>query len=187
MKRTRANMQGAAIMADQEVRDWIRFACDCNGCPALADRIDIEWSNRMTRAMGRIGRNGYEDVGGRRWKMKLSVGLFGNASSEERYNTIIHETCHAIDDYINCGWCSELEGHGEPWRRIMRKCGIEPARYHRVSRSGLVMRHEYECPNGCDVFKLSTRMHNSVKRGRHRVCRKCRSRIKYTGRSSKNL
>lgn len=187
MRRTKANMQGAAIMADQEVRDWIKFACDCNNCPALADRIDIEWSNRMTRAMGRIGRNGYEDVGGRRWKMKLSVGLFGNASSEERYNTIIHEACHAIDDYINAGWCSELEGHGEPWRRVMRKCGIEPARFHRVSREGLVMRHEYECPNGCHVYKLSTRLHNQVRRGRHRLCSKCKTRINYTGRSSKNL
>jgi len=190
---TRANAMGNAIVADKEVREWIEFACECNGCPALAELIDIKWSNRMTRAMGKIGRQrnrtfgGYGDSGPRRWTMTLSVGLFGNAGSEERQETIVHEACHAIDDYINAGWCREEGGHGEPWRKIMRKCGIEPARYHKVSRAGLVMKHEYTCPNGCAVFKLSSRMHNSIRRGRGRHCTKCKGGITYTGRSGKGI
>jgi predicted SprT family Zn-dependent metalloprotease len=50
-----------------------------------------------------------------------------------------------------------------------------------------VVRHEYKCPNGCDEYKLSTRMHNSIRRGNHRICKKCKTRVVYSGRSGKDL
>ena len=180
---SKAFTQGRAIMRDEEVREWIGFACDCNGCPELVDRIYFDWSNRMTRAMGKAGRAGYVERNGsavRMWKIKLSVGLFGNAGRDDRYETIVHEVCHVIDDYLHNGWERIEDGHGPRWRAIMRKCGIAPRRYHNVSREGLVKRHLYTCDCG-NEFKLSTRMHNSVRRGRRRTCRRCRGYIKYTG------
>jgi predicted SprT family Zn-dependent metalloprotease len=44
-----------------------------------------------------------------------------------------------------------------------------------------VKRFIYECPNECQEFELSTRMHNSIVRGRHRHCRKCKGPITFTG------
>jgi len=182
-----AQRAGARIMADNEVREWIRFACECNGVDGLEHKIRIEWSNRLTRSMGNCGRDRWSDICGRSWVVKLSVPLFSRATTEERYNTIIHEVCHAIDDYLNGRMDPLMEGHGPKWQKVMRACGITPTRYHNVDTKGLRNQHEYECPTCGKLFKLSTRLHNQIRRGRNRICLKCRETIKYTGRSGKGI
>jgi len=171
-----ARAEGSAIMTNSEIREWIKFACDCNGCPEIADRIETRWSKRMTCAMGLAER----ERGGR-WSIALSVGLFGNATPEERYNTIVHESCHCIRDFKEGTMQSVDEGHDSKWAKLMCACGVKPARYHHVSQKGLIKRYVYVCPNNCYEFKLSTRMHNEIQRGRCRICRKCKGRLQWTG------
>lgn len=170
----RAQTLGQAIISDKEVAEWVRFACECNGVPDLVERISIRWSTRMTLAMGRVKRN-YTG-----WEIALSVGLFNNATTEEQYNTIVHEACHAIDDYVNDGWCNIAGGHGPQWQRIMRNCGIEPTRYHDVSRKGLITRYVYACACG-RRFNCSKIIHNKMRRGQSRICTSCKGDIEYTG------
>jgi predicted SprT family Zn-dependent metalloprotease len=76
-----------------------------------------------------------------------------------------------------------MSNHGPGWARLMRLCGLEPTVYSRVDGSGLTRKFIYACPNGCHDFKLSTRKHNSILRGRGRICNTCRSPISWTGRT----
>lgn len=182
----KAQRAGACIIPRVEIREWIRFACECNGCPELADNIRVVWSNQLKRTMGNCGRDRQSGFG-RFWLIKLSVPIFECASDEERYKVIVHEACHAIDDYINGEFDPIANGHGPKWQRIMRNCGIEPERYHYVDTSGLVNKHVYVCPNCDKEFRLSTRLHNQVRSGRYRICPKCKEIIVYTGRSGKGV
>lgn len=159
-------------MTISEIRAIIRAACEVNGCADLADKIPVKWSNRMTSAMGKAS---YRIGGG--YSITLSAPLFDRASYDERVQTIAHEACHVIDGYIN----DRRMSHGPTWKACMRRAGYAPARCHSVSNAGLVRRYVYVCPNGCSEYRISTRMHNSIERGQHRVCRRCRSTIKYTG------
>ena len=186
MSSVKAQQAGACIMPLVEIREWIRFACECNGCPEIADNIRIVWSNRLKRSMGNCGRDRQSGLG-RSWRIKLSVPIFERAGSEERYKVIVHEACHAIDDYINGRMDPIANGHGPKWQRIMRNCGIEPERYHSIDTSGLVNKHVYVCPNCDKEFRLSTRLHNSSMRGRRRICIKCNVVIRYTGISGKGV
>jgi len=165
-------------MTNSEVWDWIRFACDCNGCPEVAGRIKLVWSNRMTSSMGIASKKPFNDY----YELKLSVKLFARASEEEKRQTIIHEACHIIDGIINRVKMS----HGAGWAACMRRADCKPEVYHSVSNAGLNRRFVYTCACG-QVYKLSSRMHNSINRGRYRVCRSCRGRLQYTGRNGYNV
>jgi len=178
-----AQKAGNATMAHSEVREWVAYACECNNCPKLIGKIRVEWSNKLTRTMGICRQPGRVPY----WRITLSAPIFARATTEERYNTIVHETCHAVEGFLFGYVDPQLEGHGPKWRNAMRCCGIEPTRYHHVNTDGLRTRHAYVCPHCRKIFKLSTRLHNQVKRGRHRLCPDCRVRVEYTGRSGKGV
>lgn len=150
-------------MNTSEVKQWIKKACEQNGVPDLADEIKIQWSNKMTSSIG-IARKSLEDD----YTIKLSNKLFARATQQQRIETVVHEACHCID--------SELTGarmsHGEGWRKCMLECRFDPQRCHKVNTDGLNTRWIYKC--NCKDFELSTRMHNSIKRGKRRYCKACK-------------
>ena len=160
-------------MNTKEVREWVHFACECCGCPELAWRIEIQWSKRMTRAMGYA-----QYKFGGMYTVKFSVPIFDSATSEERYQTIVHETAHCIDHYQN----KRPMSHGATWKQTMRKCGVEPLVYHSVNLAGLRKRHIYRCPQCGKRFNISNRMHHGILRGKYRVCNSCKVRIVYVER-----
>jgi len=157
-------------MTNKTVRKLIRFTCERNECPEVANLIWFEWSNRLTSAMENV-----KGCNAQGYHIKLSTKLFARANEEEQKETVIHEVCHAVDRYVNRGPMT----HGKGWRECMRCAGLEPRRYHNVPV--LVKRFIYACPNGCHDFKISTRMHNSINKGQWRVCTKCESLLNFTG------
>ena len=46
-------------MDDRHIRNWIRFACECNNVPELAQVIVVEWNPRFT---SRLGDAGYSSI-----------------------------------------------------------------------------------------------------------------------------
>ena len=36
----------------QKIREWIRFACECNEVPELAQVVLVEWNGRFTLRLG---------------------------------------------------------------------------------------------------------------------------------------
>jgi SprT protein len=170
-------------MTNNEVREWIQFACDCNGCSELAGTVQLCWSNRMTSSMGIAAYNARKDE----FTIKLSGPLFARATDEQKRQTVIHEACHIIEAYLGRydGWDGRVRyakmTHGPGWAKCMRAADCDAERYHQVNNAGLTKRYEYECPNGCHTFRLTARKHKESQMGRYRLCCKCKSRISWNG------
>ena len=85
-------MEEESKITDRHIKEWIRFACERNGVPELAQVILVEWSLRFTRRMGDAT---YSPINyGAR--IRLSIPLWPRASEEDRRETVIHEACHVI-------------------------------------------------------------------------------------------
>jgi predicted SprT family Zn-dependent metalloprotease len=164
-------------MTNKTVREIIRETCESNDCPEVVDLVWFEWSNRMTSTMGSV--SGGPTKG---YRVKLSTKLFARADEEEQRDTVIHEVCHAIDNYLNQRGMT----HGEDWKIAMRLAGREPCRLHDVSIEGLVKRFLYTCPDNCHKFKISTRMHNQIAKGQERICVTCKGDLSFSGRIEGN-
>ena len=162
-------MFGPNMLTNEDVRQFISFACERCGVKGQEGKIRFEWNHRYTRRMGcAYGSH----------LIKLSIPLFLRASREEQRNTVIHETCHCIASalYGNVG-------HGYQWKRLMVMCGLPPARCHNVDRTGLkrqMRKAEYRC--GCSTYNLSMIRHAHARKGRKQYfCKKCGFVISFTG------
>jgi len=82
-------------MEDPHIRCWIRFACERNEVPELAQVVVVEWNPRFTR---RLGDAGYSHVTFRA-TIRLSIPLWPRATDQDRRETVIHEVCHIIVGY----------------------------------------------------------------------------------------
>lgn len=157
-----------------EITRLIKEAGEKNNYPEIMDWVDIRWSNRMTSAMG----SAQKQYG--RYVISLSTKLFARATEEEKIQVVVHEACHVIAGLIT----GRRMKHDHEWRQTMRNAGFSPDVYHSVSCTGLrkkVKRYVWECPNGCNTFKVSTRTHNNLmKRGGR--CPSCKATIDFTGR-----
>ena len=156
----------------QKIREWIRFACDCNGVPELTQLIRVEWNGRFTL---RLGDAHYSPIS-MRGRVRLSVPLWPRASTEVRMETVVHETCHIVVGYK---YEYVAYPHGFEWKQAMRNCGVEPIRLHSVDRTGLIRRRRFfilrDCPNE-DIerkCRCTTREFNLLQKGTQMWCKLC--------------
>jgi SprT protein len=160
------------IMEDQHIRSWIRFACDCNKVPELAQVILVEWNPRFTR---RLGDAAYNSVTFRA-RIRLSSPLWPRTSSDDQRETVIHETCHIIVGYQH-GFAAAA--HGAEWKQAMKNCGVEPLRLHTIDRTGLARKQKrfilLDCPRqGAErKCRCSIREYNKLRRGVEMWCKVC--------------
>ena len=131
----------------RHVGHWIRFACECNLVPELAQVILVEWNPRFTRRLGDGGYNRHS-MGAR---VRLSLPLWPRASEADRRETVIHETCHVIIGYK----FGNARHHGPEWKEAMKNCGVEPQRTHSVDRTGLARRQKQFILLGCPHSELA--------------------------------
>jgi SprT protein len=159
------------ILDDRHIREWIRFACDCNEVPELAQAVLVEWNRRFTR---RLGDAAYNSITFRA-RVRLSTPLWPRASENDRRETVIHEACHLITFYK----FGQVAQHGLEWKEAMRNCGLQPERTHSVDRTGLARRQRrfilLDCPSqGHDhKCRMGVREFNLVQRGTVMECKKC--------------
>ena len=159
-------------MDDRHIRSWIRFACDCNEVPELAQAVLVEWNGRFTK---RLGDAAYNSITYRA-KVRLSIPLWPRASDQDRRETVIHEACHLVAFYKHGVVAAQ---HGSEWKEAMKNCGIRPLRLHSVDRTGLARRHRQfvllDCPNqGVErKCRCTAREFNMLQRGVEMWCRNC--------------
>jgi SprT protein len=157
---------------DRDIREWIRFACERNEVPELAQVILVEWNPRFTR---RLGDAGYSSTTFRA-RIRLSIPLWPRTSERDRRETVIHEACHIIVSY-RFGFVAAP--HGPEWKKAMKNCGVESLRLHQVDRTGLARRQRrfilLDCPNQGTEHKcrISARDFNRLRRGTEMWCRNC--------------
>ena len=160
-----------ARLEHRHIREWIRFACDCNSVSELAQVILVEFNPRFTR---RMGDGGYDHLTYRA-TIRLSIPLWPRASAEDKKETVIHEACHCVVGFKH----GQVAAHGLEWKAAMRNCGVEPLRTHTVDRTGLARRQRrfvlLDCPNQGVKHKcrINAREYNLVRRGTEFWCRNC--------------
>ena len=95
--------------------------------------------------------------------------------------TLGHEYAHIVNYHLLNG-----RGHDNNWHFVMKKLGLNSSRCHNYEISHLVHRHKrpyvYKC--NCQIFKFTTRMHNSIKRGAWRRCNSCGVTLKFSHKES---
>lgn len=119
------------------------------------------------------------------WKLFFNPALFLRDKAYFFNQCVPHELAHLLNFAINYtpGW--PLASHGEEWKEVMRKLGVEPKRLHHLDTTGLVNRrskpYTYQC--GCRKHQLTETLHRRIQfgyKGRVRTytCNKCGEAIK---------
>lgn len=155
------------------IKKWIDQACNDNFVPELSNKIDFEFNSRFTRKLGDACF--FRNTG--RGRIRLSGPLWERATDTQRYETVIHETCHVIVRYK---FKHNIKPHGIEWKTAMMNCNVRPKRTHNVDRTGLKRKKvKYvisNCPNDglvnakCFVGKIN---YKKLKNGTTFACSKC--------------
>ena len=170
--RAKARLYGRSLKRtsadDQHIRQWVRYACERNEVPELAQMIVVEFNRRFTRRMGDGLYSPARMVG----RIRLSIPLWERASEQDRKETVIHEACHIIAFYKD----GNSAPHGSLWQQAMLNCGVEPLRTHAVDRTGLVRRQRLfvlcDCPKE-EKCRIGVRHFNLLRRGAVLSCKIC--------------
>lgn len=92
--------------------------------------LEVEWEN-LRRSMGRATISYDSSIRKMHAKITFSSALWPHAPSDkDRDETVIHEVCHIVDGWkiFTDPYYPRDGGHKEPWKKLMRKCGLEPSR-----------------------------------------------------------
>ena len=156
------------------VRDIINQTCQANDCPELSALITYEWSNRLTTTIGKA----YCNRNRKTWRIKLSRPLFAKADTEERKNTVAHETCHLIVWYkYNEYHTNPHASHGYTWRKCMIEAGYTPSRYHNVPvQRRKISQVTVYC--GCGPIKITKHRHTKMLNGSTYKCCRCNHNLR---------
>jgi len=157
------------MRTDQNIRSWIRHACDSNDVAELAQAFLVEWNRRFTRRLG----DGHYSLLSMRARIRLSLPLWPRASEVDRRETVIHEVCHVIVFYK---YGVFVRPHGAEWRQAMKNCGVQPVRTHNVDRTGLARQQRrfilLDCPNETKC-RIGAKQFNQVRKGKELWCKVC--------------
>lgn len=163
-------------MDKSEVRPLVQATLEKLLGPVHNIVVEIQWRSRFT---SRAGDAQYKLRPYPHGVIRLSLPIWELADNSERYQTVIHETCHIVQKYL---WPMS-KAHGYEWQRLMRKCGLEPRRCHNVNTAPLKRRRQGEkfvirC--ACREHTLGVVQTKWVKDGKKRYrCRLCRQELKY--------
>jgi len=157
------------LPTNEQMAEWLLFAADKTNSRDLAEKVSIEWSNKMISARGLAFMS--------RFHLKFSVALMGRSSLDEQRQCMVHEFCHivAYHKYRDAG-------HGRYWQMCMRQCGLVPHRCHKIDNTDLkrtVKRFEAKC--SCMTHQVTHVVQKKVLNGAKYTCRKCRTTIVLTG------
>lgn len=86
--------------------------------------IRLEWNSRFTRKMG-DARVVDRDL--RLGRVRLSLPLWPHMTERAREETIVHEIAH-----VYASLEQPRAGHGEIWKRWMRRFGVTPERLYQI-------------------------------------------------------
>jgi len=149
----------------QQIHDWIDFALDRNEIGYLSNMIRVRWNKRFTRRFGDavIAKDGL------RGRIRLSPMIWERATSVDRRETIIHETCHIVAWHLHG---TAIKPHGSEWQTAMNNCGIDPEIYHDINLDGINRFFVREC-NKEERCYVSRRKLGALRRGQVLFCSIC--------------
>lgn len=157
----------------------------------LLEVIRVEWNHRFTRRLGDAQYLNTSDFPEEEAVSKypeyfargetilavvrFSVPLWERATPDERRECVVHEVCHIVDRHEASLADRPLgKPHGVLWQRLMRRCGLNPERCHRIDRAGIRRTQKrYPATCGCREIGLSGRRVARMRKGIVYRCTKC--------------
>ena len=114
--------------------------------------------------------------------LRFHPGLMA-AYGQEYLETVVHEVAHLVTQTLN----PVATPHGFDWQETMKFFDAKPTRefdfdIDRVPAEFLTKRArtwKYACD--CQIHDVTTRMHNTIKKGRSRSCITCKTRLRPCG------
>ena len=169
-------------MSTQET-EWIKDAKETVACTFanfdlfnLVDQISVSFNGRFTCRAG--------DANYSKKRIRLSSPLWPRMTEQDRYETIVHESCHIVVHHQsrNLPFYSP-KAHGQEWKRAMRKCALKPERTHNIDRTGLrQVKQRIQAFCNCDVpHEITLNRATRIKKGSIYYCIKCNSLLRLQG------
>lgn len=166
-------------MSPHKIKSLVRFACECNGVPDLADKISVRWNKRLRTTHGRAFR--------RSNLIELSAFHFTHCDDDVNEDCVVHETCHVI---INNKY-PHAKPHGPEWKRAMVNCGVEPNRCYNVNDKGFEAVRNYVQQKKrnrkpvvvyckCGEHRITKNRRTRMRKGRQYICKRCKARLSFS-------
>lgn len=167
--RRRAPVVAPAVKerARQSLARWVGIAQQRFNAPLFMPSISFDLTGKAA-GMAHLDRR----------HVQLNAILL--TENEEAFNTrtIPHELAHLIDWHLH----GVSDGHGDKWKAIMRRLGLEPSRTHSYDVTNARTTKHYDgfaC--ACGPHSLSAKMHARFQRGVKYQCKRCKRDIRYVG------
>lgn len=103
------------------------------------------------------------------------IAKYGDAYIKQ---TVGHEVAHAIAKHVSPG-CT---AHGFEWQRVMHILGLTADRcsgYEMPAKNRMARPYIYKCICKDKQHKLTHILHNRIREGRWRTCKRCRTQIEF--------
>ncbi len=147
------------------IREWIDFALERNDVGYLSSMIRVRWNRRFVRKFADAGYGACPPRG----QIRISPFIWERATTEQRRETIIHETCHIVAFHLHG---PAIKPHGIEWKAAMAKCEVEPIRCHNIPLIGINHFNVRDCPKA-ERCHVSRRDYSALKRGGLLHCTIC--------------
>jgi predicted SprT family Zn-dependent metalloprotease len=102
-------------------------------------------------------------------KIVFTEAAWKVATHREKYELVVHETCHLIAHEIAP---EEKEEHGETWRELMSRMGFVPDEYMYINYTPEVERKLFELRCDCSVRTVNKTQLLKIRRV-NEICRMC--------------
>ncbi len=117
-------------------------------------------------------------VHGEHTHIRYNPYIFAKHSRYSSENTVPHEVAHYIMYCLH--GTAGVRPHGDEWKQLMLRFGVEPRRTNKLDLEGIPVRrqrrHPYNC--SCTSHQISSRRHNQIRKGKARYyCRSCKGEL----------
>ena len=109
------------------------------------------------------------------WRIKVNPKFLISHTDEMIGRTIPHECAHLITFKL---FPFAKQAHGPEFRSVCRAIGISQETYHTMILPN-TSNYKYVC--NCRKWSISNCIHNRIKEGSRRFCRKCKGELIYLG------
>ena len=108
---------------------------------------------------------------------RFNLDIAKENGENEYKSTVVHEVAHHIARSLAKG--KYIKPHGREWKSIMGNLGLPAVRCHSYTvpeKTRKLKYFDYECD--CMVHNVSSILHNRMKKGQVRHCKKCKSNLR---------
>ena len=171
--------------AHQEVVQYTRDTLQMLGYPSLVNKIHVCWNSRFTSTMAETRVHLEEEKETFTADLHFSQQLWPCLTERVRYETVVHEVCHAVNAYEHNGTPTNENGqreiHGKDWQALMHRCNVNPECEYKVQNPLKVDSSRKPCKVKCACrthYIAAVRARRILSGEKEYVCMYCKTVVK---------